>query len=544
MQQAGPIPTELTERLQKAQGHINSAERRLWKETPRGLWSGQQAMARAAEIWLRHQGRLDGLPPAERYLTRERLRERLDALERAAPGTPLEVRVAEIHAAEAAILAEPFGSLPDIARPALEAGLARQYRYLNALRGLVQEVEESLAARYVSLRIGDWARVPGAGLGQLLDRQGLLAWFFVPSFALNAIDRSIRGYSLAFRTLQPLSLGSKSPLGPPAYHWLLVANRRWQKAERMARNGWLTISDFYLDLCSLLDACAKAWLVAVAPLPRQVAWSQVYAQRHVPLLADKAPSAVAEPLIEALQRSEALHLRAISSPGQAPAAWQDEISSILPLVHRGFSAIEDSLQAAVDLAEGEWVEIVGEGPGRIVQRDKQRLVVDLGRLGVLVMKLFETTIQRVTTPVEPGAPHGDEHHRWLWYACHPEACGDRGICPCCGLPGIEAGEPGAGPCLLCGWTHDGDDYDPSRSSSDTSPDLTLDLGRRRLKEVGYADDPPGRAAAWSAPVVQARRQRLVRALDELTLQASDGPDQLEALDGLWLDYLGALASRI
>ena len=44
-------------------------------------------------------------------------------------------------------------------REALEAGLARKYRYLNALRDLKRGVEDAIAERFVDLRPGDW----GAG---------------------------------------------------------------------------------------------------------------------------------------------------------------------------------------------------------------------------------------------------------------------------------------------------------------------------------------------------------------------------------------------
>jgi len=139
-----------------------------------------------------------------------------------------------------------------------------------------------------------------------------------------------------------------------------------------------------------LDTAAKAWLIGIAPWPRQLNWWQVCAAQNVPLLADKAPPAVAEPLIEALRRSEALSFRALESRSQKPKEWWDEVTDILRLTRSGLSAIEDTLQGAVDLAEGDWVEVVDDGPGRIAQRDGQRLVIDLGRLGVLATKLFET----------------------------------------------------------------------------------------------------------------------------------------------------------
>jgi len=536
----------LIERLLKAERHIEAAERRLWKETERGLWSGRQAMARVAEVWLRFQGQLDSLLPPERYLPSELLQETLVVLEGAAIGTPLAARLQEIAAAEAAILREPFSRLPNPPRDELRAGLARKYRYLDALRGLVQEVEDAIADRYVTLRVGDWVKLPGAQIGQLLDRQGLSGWFFVPALALTAIDRAIMGYSLCVLHLEPLSLGPDRSVAPHAYYWLLAVSWRWQNLERMAEGDWVSLPDFNSRLGAVLDAAAKAWLIGIAPLPRQVMWSQVYSTQNVPLLADRAPAAIAEPLIEALQRGEALSLRAIKSHGQEPQGWRDEIAGILRLTRSGLSAIEDTLQGAVDLAEGQWVEVVDDGPGQIAQRDGQRLVIDLGRLGVVATKLFETPLQRILPPAEPGAPPEDDHRRWLWYACYPQACRGRDLCPCCRLPGIAAGELGVRPCLLCGWAHDGDDYDPARRNL-YLPDLTLDLGRQRFKDLGYADempdDPLGWAAAWLDPQVVALRRGLVTALDELALSGSEDPDRLAALDRLWADYLDEFAGR-
>lgn len=545
MLHSGPIPAELTERLLRAERHINAVERRLWKETERGLWSGHQAMARAAEAWFRLHGQLDSLLPPERYLPREVLQERLEALERAAPGTPLEARLAEIHAAEAAILAEPYRNLPILPPDELRAGLARKHRYLDALHGLVEEVEEAIANRYLTLRVGDWVNVPGAGIGQLLERPGLTGWFFVPGIGLTAPNEAIKGHSLTSRHLEPLALGNDRPVGPPAYYWLLAANDRWQDVERMAERHWVTISDLHRGLSAVLDAAAKAWLIGRGLLLRKVMWSQANAQRHVPFLSDRAPPAIAEPLIEALQRSEALVLRSFKERGRRRPEWQEEITDILRLARSGLTTIEDALQAEVDLAEGQWVEVRFFGPGRIVRRDGQWLVVDLGHMGVLGGKLFEMPLQRVPPQTEQCDPPGDEHRRWLWYASHPQACRGRSLCPCCRLPGIAAGEPGAGPCLLCGWTHDFDDYDPARQSQ-SSPGLDLNLGRRRFNALGYADepidDPPGWAAAWLDPQVLALRRRLVAALDDLSRGEGEDPQRMEVVGGLWADYLAALAN--
>lgn len=541
-----PIPAELTDRLQKAEGHINAIDRWLWKDRERGLWSGRQAMARMAEAWFLFQGSLDSLPPIEKYLPSEQLQERLDALEQTAPGTSLAARLAEVHTAEAAILAEPFSRPPSETRAELRAGLTRKYRYERALRDLQQEVEDAIADRYVLLRIGDWVQMPGAGIGYLLDRPGLSGWFFVPSIGLTKPDDAIKGYSLAFRHWEPLALREDRPIGPPAYYWPLAANERLREVEDMVQRGWSTMSALDHGMRGVLDAAAKAWLIEVAPFSREVKWSQVYADHNVPQLSDQALPAIAEPLIEALRRNNDLSLRAIRNRGDKPPGWQDEMSTILRLARSGLSAVEDRLQAKVDLDEGQWVEIADHGLGRIAHRDGRRLVIDLGHLGIRVTTLFETALQRVAPPAAQAASPGEEHRRWLWYASRPHACQSRGVCPCCGLPGISGGEPSTGPCLLCGWTHDGGDYDQARRNR-TAPGLDLAFGRRRFAALGYATVPPGssrkRAAALLDPLVLASKQRLVAVLQALTLGDDAGPGPLQEADTLLDGFLAALAER-
>jgi hypothetical protein len=61
------LPEELKARLEKADGHINAAGRKLWYETDRGFWSGDQAKARLAEAWLWLRGEPVEPLPLERY---------------------------------------------------------------------------------------------------------------------------------------------------------------------------------------------------------------------------------------------------------------------------------------------------------------------------------------------------------------------------------------------------------------------------------------------------------------------------------------------
>lgn len=99
-------PEAIIERLNKTDGHINAIDRHLWRDTGRGLWSGHQAVARLAEAWFLRHGLAATLPPLEKYLPREVMRQRLDDFNRAPTGDVLKGRMGEVAAAEAAILAD------------------------------------------------------------------------------------------------------------------------------------------------------------------------------------------------------------------------------------------------------------------------------------------------------------------------------------------------------------------------------------------------------------------------------------------------------
>lgn len=544
----GVIPADLTERVVKAEGHINAAERRLWNETERGLWSGHQAVARLAEAWLKLHGEIPELPALEKYLPRELMQDRIDAFAKAEKPPPLAACFADVLDAEGAILAEPFSQPSAEERADLEAGLVRQGRYIGGLRNLVRCVEDEIAARTVTLGRGDWARLPDGGLGCMIGRRGLTVQFLLPDVAITAPSQAARLYSLHYRQIETIERPAAAPIGTPAYYWLLDADRRWQQTHRISGSDWVTMSDLYDRLNAVLDAGAKAWWSSFESGTSGVSWSQIYAQQHVPLLIGKAPQAITTPLNEALRRSEALNREALLSYGRMPSDWRARTEDILALARDGLTALEDLLEQDVDLAAGEWVDLPRSGPVPIVRRDGKRLVLDLGRGGVRVASLFRTELRRVEPPVNPPAQdtEPDWHHlRWRWFACHPQASGGRDLYPCCGLPGVE--DNGAAGCRLCGWVHDGEDFDPHRPSL-THAGLELALGRRRFAALGYAvgvaDEPPGRQVAWLDPFVLARKRRLVAALDQLAAHdASEDEERLNGIDTLWTRYEQSLQGR-
>src|SRR3546814_17609728 len=95
-----------------------------------------------------------------------------DGCSRSASGTPRATPIRAFIDADAAILAEPFPRPPNDDRDALDAGLARERRYLGALHALMRDVENEVADRYIVLHPGDWVTLPDGPIGCLVSRQG------------------------------------------------------------------------------------------------------------------------------------------------------------------------------------------------------------------------------------------------------------------------------------------------------------------------------------------------------------------------------------
>lgn len=526
------IPAELAERLSKADGHINATERRLWNETERGIWSAHQAVARIAEIWLRFHGHLADLPPVGKYLDREVMKARIADFTKRMKGAPLVDAWRELKAAEAAIEAEPFISPPAETQETLHAGLERQRHYLNALRGLTGAVEAELAARYIALKRGDWVHLPNGHIGYLFHMKGLHCHALLPGMAMRGLHQACVRYYLGGTRIEAVEPPPGPPIALPAYYWLVEASRRWRINSDFLEAGQFTLSDFYRLAGAMLSAAAKAWWFVFEPETNRVSWENDYWYQDVGDLADKAPDAIAHPLGKAVQRLNDLHRKGIAE--WTPHDLAREGKAILQLAREGISALEHMFLPRVDLTVGDWVEIDEGVIGRIAMRDGARLTVDLGRNGVCTAALFHSGIQRVGAPHEFAEATDPAHHRrWLWYAGHPNACLDRDPCPCCGLPGVEPAESG---CHLCGWRHDGGDFDPERPSG-RHPNLDLALGRRRFHALGYAAAPEGIPEfqqAWLHPLALAQRRLLVDALTRLAEEdAADDDSRLAGISALW-----------
>lgn len=517
------IPEDLTERLSKADGHLNAADRRLWDETERAMWSAHQAVARLAEVWFRLDGSRDALPLVEKYLPREAMAGLLADFTPACENGPLAAAWRDVTAAEAAILAEPLDEVDRDIKDALEAGRARKGQYLAALRGLKHAVEKRVAERYITLRAGDWFRLHDGQIGRLVALDGLSAHFLLPRLAEESAAKGMRAYGLGYARLEAVARPDDMPLGSPAYHWLREAGRRrcaaWKAVAADPSRGF----DVYGALDAALDAAAKAWWASAEPAARRAPWSYSDA-RHIDHMPGIVPTDIREPLQEALARTQDLYRAAIAAGNAVTAVMRDEAQGVLDLLDRALAALEEHLDQEIELTPGEWVSIPDRGRGRLILRAGRFIVVDLGRQGVVAGPLLLIPLRHAATPVEAEAAAADPPHtRWLWFACHPQAWCGRTLCPCCGLPGVL--EDGAA-CDLCGWRHDGGSFDPHRPNW-LHDGLDLALARRRFQALGHAVPPAGPPS----------RRRLVAALDDLASHdAADDGERNARIEELWRSH--------
>ena len=536
------LSEELKARLDKAEGHINAAERKLWYETDRGFWSGDQAKARLAEAWLWLRGEPVQPLPLERYLKKDVLQQRLQVWSRAEVTEPIATVLAELAMAEQAIRAEPFPlnlstPLSDGQRQALYAGIDRQNQYKKALYELQLAVEDIVAERYVNLRPGEWVRLPDRAIGRTLTRRGLRVWIVVPTATIESL---LVRYCLRCTRIEHIERPQAPPISAPGYYWLVRAHDRLCETRRFIENvDLLGVANVSKALLETLDAAAKAWWSTFVP-DKGVYWRDPN-QCNIRELQGKAPLSIADPLNDCLRRQEAFSL---AMPKQL-TGWEAEISTILHQFEQALAALEALIAPEIDLDAGDWVAVLPEGgQGRIVQRQGAKLVIDRGQQGILEATLFHPFVQRIPAPVDAAIFVSQQpwHRRWLWFACHPEARDSRQVCPCCGLPGIR--EDSQECCRLCGWRHDGGDFDPKRLSA-VHDNLTLALGRRRFEALGYAAFPERDAdwLAWRDPLVLVRKRRLIAALDALVNDdTAEDQGRLARIETLWAECAALLGS--
>ena len=415
----GEVPDFAKERLRKALGHINATERKLWHDTDRGLWSAKQTKAQLAEAWLWLEDGTE-FPPIERHLAREVVQARLEAFEKAPMSVAVRAAWAEVGTAEQAILKAKFpllnSPMTNPQQEALEAGLARKHRYLNALRDLERGVEDVIAERFVDLRPGDWMQVKGGPMGRVLGLEGLTVRLFelgadsifeldVDSEELEGEDSlnyvvlddwedRIRRYTLLYAAITRVQPPEHPPITEPSYYWMLSAHAGLRNISCLVRNAdWLVLADVDRMLSEVLDSAAKAWWTTFAPGGRYVVWSS-HSEQNVERLERRAPSAVSAPLNHCLRNLRTLTEKRISALPSEPVNWRSEIEKLLPLAEKALAALEPILASRVDIAVGDWV-LSNHGGGCIAARDGTKLIVDLGHHGLREVELFREFLQRI-----------------------------------------------------------------------------------------------------------------------------------------------------
>lgn len=540
------LPEELKARLEKTDGHINAAGRKLWYETDRGFWSGDQAKARLAEAWLWLRGEPVQPLPLERYLKKDVLQQRLQVWSRPEVTESIAAALTELATAEQAIRAEPFPTnlftpLSDEHRKLLYAGIDRQNHYKKALHELQLAVEDVVAERYVNLHPGEWVRLHDRSIGRVLTVRGLIARIIVPTATLEDL---VKGYSLRIARIERIERPRTPPISAPGYYWLVQAHDNLCETQRSIENaGLLGVGNVSNMLLETLDAAAKAWWITFAPVNDCVYWRDP-SERHIRKLQGRAPPSIADPLNDCLHFYSEFSMACVRALPKQLTGWEPGITAILHQFEQALAALEALVAPEIDLYEGDWVAVSPNvGQGRIVQRQGAKLVIDRGQQGILEATLFHPFVQRIPAPVDAAiAVSQPWHRRWLWFACHPEARGTRQICSCCGLPGIR--ENREEPCRLCGWRHDGGDFDPERLSA-IHDDLTLALGRRRFEALGYAALPNVEAGwpAWRDPLALVRKRRLIAALDVLVNDdTAEDSERLDRIETLWIEYEALLGS--
>ena len=413
----------LLARLDKAGGHINAAERRLWHQTERALWSGQQARARMSEAWAVFSGALQTLPPLERYLKRDVMRKRLMLFSHLPRPADLEAAWQEVVAAEVAIRAEPFpdlrGSLSDIQRRLLEAGLRREHRYINALRALLAWLEAAVSDRYLALRPGHWVAIERRGImptwedgawhwvcveenrestGRVLAIQGLTATVFMPEIAADAPGMAFDLHRVDDEHIRRIETSGISTLTSPGYYWLVQAWRNWRLARRLLRMmRGKNIADLDRHLLEVLDAAAKAWWATFHPEAPQVQWG--YTQSvHVHALENAAPGQVAGPLIRCLNRLSA-EVKAANGTNQNRDGWFQR-TLLLAEMEQALASLEARVEDRVDLGAGDRVLLYGLVAATVVGRDGLKLTLHMGGKHRRKVRMFRDYLRPVSQPAE------------------------------------------------------------------------------------------------------------------------------------------------
>jgi hypothetical protein len=185
----------------------------------------------------------------------------------------------------------------------LEYGLARQYRYTNALWAFLEVAETEVAKRFLTLKVGDWLRVHDGNTAVVISMHGLSINVFIPSCATGDLLQAIRTYWLVRSNLVPVP-PKELPIHGPAHYWLSLSSRLLQTARHLLHNTneLKTVRDL---LIQIIDTASKSWWLMNAPGERQVSWGHCQL-RNAHLLHGNAPQHIAGVLSGAASNIEHL----------------------------------------------------------------------------------------------------------------------------------------------------------------------------------------------------------------------------------------------
>ena len=425
------------DRLHKADGHINSAGRKLGsREVERGIWSAVQAKARFAEAWLWLNEAGVELPPLERYLARNVVQERLEAFQRAPKSDLMAAAWEEAEAAERAVREVEVPALTGyptvVDRALLGDHLSRKYRFIDALHGIRRVVEEVVAKRFLNLRRGDWVRLENGDVGRVQRLKGLNVRIFVPA-PYPKIENYALSYGLLIERVEcPMGTetsgeGSSSAVVLPeiVVEWLRKAKGHINTVMHMRRhrnNNWIRSAE------QAKARLAEAWLwlydegVELPPLERRLARNVVQELLEAFQRAPKSDlMASAWQEVEAIERASRNMVSALF-PGKTgnedrpvvekSQAGKDGYVDALRQVQR---VVEDIVaERFLDLQPGDWVRPVG-GAAAVVKELEGltvRVIVRTPSGMVRDYPLLSVRIERVEPPMIEAPEEGWVEREW------------------------------------------------------------------------------------------------------------------------------------
>lgn len=338
------LPEVVMERLRKADGHINSAERKLdFRKVERGIWSAVQAKARFAEAWLWLNEAGVELPPLERYLARNVVRERLEAFQRAPKSDLMVTAWEEAEAAEQAVreveLPALTGYRPIVDRTLLEESISRKHRFIDALHGIRHVVEDVVAKRFLNLRRGDWVRLENGDIGRVQRLEGLTVRVFVPA----PYPRLRHWYGLLLERVEPPTVEA------PEEGWV-------ESAWRLARKSLFRPDDYpapagapySTDVCSAVEVRMgrdegrmECWYVSFGnrtvdipfsedgqhQLPALLEWLQTVSRGDLPIAIELDDEGLVTTMIAHASGPARLFVRVIEP-------WDEETDAVAAVVDR------------------------------------------------------------------------------------------------------------------------------------------------------------------------------------------------------------------